>query len=96
MIKTFKGQGTEDLFNGVDTKVARRTCDQRVWPTAKRRLDLLDAAKDLRDLRGTGLSLESLKHDKPGFHAIRISDKYRIVFRMEHGDVYEVEVTDYH
>lgn len=96
MIKTFRNRGTEDLFNGVDSKVARKVCDPRIWTVARRKLDAVNAAKVLGDLRGPGYSLEELKHDRPGHHAIRVNDKYRVVFRFDNGDAFEVEVTDYH
>jgi len=96
MIKSFKDQGTEDIHHGRNTKAAHKVSRQQVWVAIRRKLDTLDQAKDLRDLRGAGMSLEALTFLKPGYHSIRASDKYRIVFRWEAPDAYEVEVADYH
>jgi proteic killer suppression protein len=43
-----------------------------------------------------GNHLEALKRDRAGQHSIRINDQFRICFRWEAGDAYEVEITDYH
>ena len=96
MIKSFSDQGTEDIFRGQNTKAAHKTARQQVWGPIRRRLQALHAAVALPDLKGPGMSLEALRHDKPGYHAIRASDKYRIVFRWEAPHAYDVEVTDYH
>ena len=96
MIKSFATQGTEDIFGGENTKAAQKAARQQVWGAIRRKLDLLNRARDLRDLRGEGMKLESLDDDRPGYYSIRASDKYRIVFRWVAPDAYDVEVTDYH
>ncbi len=64
---------------------------------AQRRLAQLDAATSLRDLKGPGLSLEKLKDDREGQHAIRINQKSRVCFRWVDGHVEDVEIViDYH
>ncbi|MYD73052.1 MAG: plasmid maintenance system killer protein [Chloroflexi bacterium] len=50
MIVSFQGDGTEDVFNGRDTRRARRTCPASIWSVARRKLDLLDAAAVNEDL----------------------------------------------
>jgi toxin HigB-1 len=58
---------------------------------------MLDAAKDLRDLRvPPGNKLEELGKDRGGQHSIRINDQFRICFSWHDGDAYDVEITDYH
>ena len=58
---------------------------------------MLDAAKDLRDLRvPPGNKLEELGKDRAGQHSIRINDQFRICFSWHDGDAYDVEITDYH
>ncbi len=92
----FTDKGTEDLFHGHDTKVARRI-PQSIVKAARLRLDAMDAATRLQDLRfPPGQRLESLKGDLSGRHSIRINDQYRIVFRWVEGNCHDVEITDYH
>ncbi len=96
MIQSFASRATEDLFNGLDSKAAR-TIPRSVWPAAIRKLDLLNAAHDLRDLRvPPGNRLESLKGDWAGYHSIRINDQFRLVFEWKDGSAYKVAITDYH
>ncbi len=64
---------------------------------ALRKLALLNAAGSLEVLRVVpGNRLEMLSGDRAGQHSIRINDQYRVCFVWEGGDVYHVEVTDYH
>ncbi len=96
MILTFRDQGTEDIFNGIDSRAAR-AIPKIVWNVAVRKLDLLNAAHDLRDLRiPQGNRLESLKGTWKGYHSIRINDQYRLVFRWNNGNARDVLITDYH
>jgi proteic killer suppression protein len=91
VIKSFKGKTAKALFDGEDVKVFR--------PFAKivrRKLDLLDAAVNLDDLRSPpGNHLEALKGDRKGQHSIRINDQYRICFVWSDGAEH-VEIVDYH
>jgi toxin HigB-1 len=64
---------------------------------ALRKLRMLDAAEELSDLRvPPGNRLERLKGDRQGQHSIRINDQWRICFRWEAGNAYDVEIVDYH
>ncbi|MCU0981780.1 MAG: type II toxin-antitoxin system RelE/ParE family toxin [Pirellulaceae bacterium] len=57
----------------------------------------MNRVSDLRDLAvPPGNRLERLRGDRQGQHSIRINDQYRICFRWEAEDAYEVEITDYH
>jgi proteic killer suppression protein len=97
VIRSFGDRGTEDLFDGADTPAARRACPRDVWPVARRKLDQINRVRDLIDLAvPPGNRLERLRGDRSGQHSIRINDQYRICFRWEAGDAYEVEITDYH
>jgi len=51
VIKSFKNQGTEDIFNGKNTKDARRICPRVLWKIASRKLDQLDSVDFLDELR---------------------------------------------
>ncbi len=94
----FADAGTRDIYDGNDTKAARRTLPRELWKLARRKLDLLGAAKDLGDLRAPPANrLEKLKGDRAGYHSIRINDRYRIVFGWEDGrGAREVTIVDYH
>lgn len=64
---------------------------------AYRKLILLDAAERLDDLKiPPGNRLEKLSGDRQGQYSIQINDQWRICFRWRAGDVFEVEITDYH
>ena len=96
MIIDFGDQTTEDIFNGLDTKHARRI-PNGVWNVAVRKLDMVNAAHELKDLRIPPANrLELLKGKLSGFHSIRINDQYRIVFKWLSGNAKAVRITDYH
>ena len=96
MILNFADKTTEDIFNGLDSKSARRI-PQTLWTVAARKLDILNAAADLRDLRIPPANrLEALKGRWSGYHSIRINEQYRIVFQWTDGNAKDVEITDYH
>jgi proteic killer suppression protein len=96
MIVSFGDRGTEALFHGRATKDARRFPPD-VRRGAVRKLDMINAAKELRDLRSPpGNHLEALRGELSGSHSIRINDQWRIVFRWEGADAHEVRIVDYH
>jgi proteic killer suppression protein len=76
MIKSFKNNGTEDIFNGKNTKDARRLCPKDVWKIATRKLDQLDSVIKLDELKiPPGNMLEALKSDRSGEYSIRINNQ---------------------
>lgn len=97
MIVSFRGRGTADLFNGLNTPQARRACPRYLWAVARRKLDLLDSAAVLSDLAAPpGNRLEQLGGDRSGQFSIRINDQFRVCFRWTAIGPDQVEVTDYH
>ncbi len=97
MIQTFKTEGTEDIFDGRNTRAARATCPQSLWKIAARKLDQLDSAVALHELQlPPGNRLEALKADRQGQHSIRINDQYRICFVWTQTGPSAVEIVDYH
>ncbi len=97
MIQTFKNSGTEDIFNGRDTKAARRVCPSSLWRQAARKLDRLNYVISLDQLRTpAGNQLEALRGDRAGQFSIRINNQYRICFTWNDGGADEVEIVDYH
>ena len=97
MIVSFADAGTEDIYNGRDTKAARKRCPSQIWAVAWRKLDAIQAAVELGDLRvPPGNELKPLGRDRKGQHSIRINDQYRVCFRWTSKGAEGVEVTDYH
>jgi len=97
MIVTFKNQATEDIYNGVASKLARKVCPQSILRIAVRKLDQLDSVIALEELRiPPGNRLEVLSGDRKGEFSIRINEQYRICFKWGESGPYDVEVTDYH
>jgi proteic killer suppression protein len=92
MIRTFRYPDTERLFRRESVRRFRAIERQ-----ALRKLDVLDAAPDLRTLSTLpGNRLERLKGDRQGQYSIRINDQWRICFAWRDGHAYEVEIVDYH
>ena len=97
MIRSFADGATEDLFNGIDSRRARRACPKALWSVARRKLTQLNRVRSLGELSvPPGNRLERLAGDRAGQHSIRINDQYRVCFRWEDRYADHVEVTDYH
>ena len=96
MIVSFKDQGAADIFDGEDTKAARKTLLSILHERAGRTLDQLSGAVSLKSLSLPGLRLEKLKGDRTGQHSIRINDQYRVCFRWTEQGAQDVEIVDYH
>lgn len=95
VIKSFKDR--EDIFDGRDSKVARKACPRQIWRVAFRKLDQIHRVRELDELRiPPGNRLEVLRAERSGQYSIRINQQYRICFLWESGHAYEVEITDYH
>jgi len=95
VIASFADQTTEDVYNGRNTKSARRI-DRRLWPMIARKLDILNAATSLGDLKSPGNHLEKLRDELAGYWSIRVNDQYRITFRFEKGSAMDVRCRDIH
>jgi len=92
MIKSFSDKNTQKLFEGGSPRPFRSIQRQ-----AERKLQLLDMAATIDFLRSPpGNRLEALGGDRAGQHSIRINQQWRICFRWESGDVFDVAITDYH
>ena len=96
MIQSFADDTSVDLFRERNTRAARRI-PYDLWRGVQRKLRLIDAAGRLDDLAvPAGNRLELLKGDQAGRHSIRVNDQYRVTFRWENGNAYQVRVEDYH
>lgn len=97
MIKNFKDGATEDIFNGIASKAARRACPTDLWRIAVRKLDQLDSVSSMDELRvPPGNRLEALSGKRKEQFSIRINDQFRICFRWPETGPADVEITDYH
>lgn len=93
MIRSFKSKEAEKLFNRDRTKKLPGDI-QRV---ALRKLKMLHRSRSLSDLRVPPANrLERLKGSREGQYSIRINDQWRICFRWDRGDAFDVEIVDYH
>lgn len=97
MIISFWDQGTEDIFNGKQSKQALKKCPQTVLKRAIKKLDQIDSAVSLDDLRSPpGNKLEQLQGNRKHEYSIRINDQYRISFQWLGQDAKNVKIEDYH
>lgn len=93
MIRSFKDKETQKLFMGRRSKAVSGQAVRR----AQVKLAQLDQVESVEELKiPPGNRLHALGGDREGQWAIRINDQYRICFRFESGDAYDVETTDYH
>ena len=93
MIKSFKDPETEKVFNHRFS----RKLPTDIQRAALRKLEMLDAAEVLNDLRiPPSNRLEALIGNRKGQHSIRINDQWRVCFVWKAGDAHEVEIVDYH
>jgi proteic killer suppression protein len=97
MIRSFGNAGTEDVFNGVNTRAARQVCPETLWKVASVKLDKLDSVASKDELRvPPGNQLEALSGDRQGQFSIRINRQYRICFVWTELGPDLVETVDYH
>lgn len=97
MIQSFRDAGTRDVFFGKHSKAASKTCPSNIWKVASRKLDQMNQAHALGDLRAPPNNrLEALKGDRAGQYSIRINDQYRVCFRWTPAGPEDVEIVDYH
>jgi len=93
MLKSFSSKETEKLFN----RQFSRKIPLSIHQIARRKLEILDAAEALQDLRIPQSShLQKLSGDRKGRYSIRINVRWRICFEWRDKDLYNVEIVDYH
>ncbi|KAB2968139.1 type II toxin-antitoxin system RelE/ParE family toxin [Zoogloea sp.] len=91
-IRSFRCADTEALYQGLRPRRFRN-----IEATAERKLQMLDAAQELKDLRAPpGNRLEALIGDRAGWHSIRINDQWRVCFVWTPQGPENVEIVDYH
>jgi len=96
MIASFRDRALESFYYAGPNRKSRRI-PVDLHAVICRKLDRLNAALDLNDLRTPPANrLEALKGDRQGYHSIRVNDRWRIVFRWQGDAPHEVELIDYH
>lgn len=99
VIINFGDEETKDIYNGVSSKRARKRLDTVLWKKAQMKLDMINRAYKLDDLKvPPNNKLEKLQKNLAGKHSIRINDQWRIVFVWSHEQkgASEVTIMDYH
>jgi proteic killer suppression protein len=92
MIKSFKDSDVQALFAG---ERIRKFIN--IETVALRKLAILNRAAQINDLRiPSGNRLEALKGDRKEHYSIRINDQFRLCFKFEQGNAFDVEIVDYH
>jgi len=92
MIRTFRSRALKRLHE----RDVRTGISAEQLPRVRTVLAILDDAAQPSDLDLPGYRLHSLRGDLRGFWSVRISGNYRLIFRMEDGDAYDVDLLDYH
>jgi proteic killer suppression protein len=93
MIRSFADKETEKVFKREFSRKLPPTIQHR----ARLKLEILDAAEDLQDLRiPPSNHLEKLTGNRQGQYSIRINDQWRICFVWQEHTAHQVEVVDYH
>lgn len=96
MIRNLVGKMTRDIYDGVESRQARKL-PKELWDKARRLLDQMNAAPSAQFLRiPPSNRLEKLRGRLGGFWSLRINDRWRIVFQWEGTDALNVEILDYH
>lgn len=96
MILGFSNKETTDIFNGESSRHTRKI-PLNLQDKARRLLDQINAAYELKDLRSPpGNRLEALKGDLKGKWSIRINDQWRIIFEWQESNALQVGIVDYH
>jgi proteic killer suppression protein len=93
VIRGFKNKDTRSVFLGEFVK----GLDGQIQQRAREKLKYLDSAADLRDLMvPPSNQLEALKGNREGQYSIRINKQWRVCFKWQDGDAFDVEIVDYH
>ena len=96
MIRSFKDKTARDVFDGINSKSARRL-PIHLHQRACDLLDVLNATTRLETLRVPPSNrFHALKKDLVGFYSVSINDQWRIIFKWINGNAEDVQVTDYH
>ena len=91
MIRSFRHRGLKRLWEGDPSRVSAALRDR-----VENVLSVLDAAAGPMDLDLPGYRLHPLKGERKGLWSVTVSGNWRVTFRIENGNVLDVDLTDYH
>lgn len=92
MIQKFKHKGLKRLFESVFSSGV----DPQYVSRIRKILALLESAETVEDMDLPGLSLHPLKGNRKGTWAVKVSGNWRITFKIQNGDAFDVNFEDYH
>lgn len=92
MIQAFRNKALEKLLK----ENTKKGLPQNLEKKLRIRLEVIAAAEIIEDIRLPGYDLHELKGDRKGTWLIKVSANWRVTFRFEEGDAYEVDLEDYH
>jgi proteic killer suppression protein len=92
MIQSFRHRGLERFFEESDT----RRIPQQFEGRLRRILARLQSAEEIRDMDAPGLFLHPLHGALIGFWSVRVSGNWRVIFRFDEGNIFDVDLVDYH
>ena len=92
MIQSFRHKGLEKLYRKGNKSGINATHAKRI----RLILGVLGAAQELRDINLPGLKMHKLKGELKGFYAVNVSGNWRVTFRFDGKDVFDVDYLDYH
>lgn len=96
MIKNIKGKTTQDIFDGVNTKAARKV-QSELRERARDLLDAINAIIRVDDLKAPPSNrLHKLKGKLKDFWSVSINNQWRIIFKWDDKNAVDVEIIDYH
>ena len=93
MIISFGDKNTEKIWNGMAVKKP----SIEIQEIGRRKLRMLHNSIDINDLKiPPSNRLEKLKGNLKDFYSIRINNQWRIIFKWENNNAFDVEILDYH
>lgn len=92
MIRSFRHRGLKALYDG---RTERRVSPQHI-ARLQDILAVLDRSRKPSDMDLPGFGLHPLKGELKGYWAVWVSGNWRVIFRLENGEAYDVDYLDYH
>jgi proteic killer suppression protein len=92
MIRTFKSKALEKFFNEGVIKGIPQEFEKRI----RVRLNVIDSATNIDDIKLPSYNLHELQGNREGTWSIKVSGNWRITFRFEENDAYDIDLEDYH
>ena len=96
-ILSFKEAANQEIALGINSKKSRRKLPVELHRNALKKFQIIRAAKQLEDIANfPGLRFEKLKGKRKDEYSVRINDQYRICFKWNSKDAFNVSIEDYH